>query len=275
MSERRLRWSGCLFVCLSAVGASSLYAQTLDPSISGPARIVADRAYAAYQNGDYAIAKAMAQAALQMAPGTDSVRRLLAATESGGTRAGRWSSNPFLITTAMGAMAHGESMAVKVMSPSLPLPTVPVQMPQPTTTPRLSVPSQTLTARPEKAPAAMAAPLTRTPVRPMEPEHALAVQALPSRTAGAEAAASPKLTTATPQKIYDLIKSGDAATATTLANNTLQLHPGDRRMWEAYTNALFAQGKFQEADEAVAKAIKRLGTDDGLKIGRASCRERV
>lgn len=268
MTHRFKRWTGGLTVGLTMLVGSNLQAQPLDPALTGPVRVVADRAYTAYLNGDYAQAKMLAQAALRMNPDAESVRRLLAATESGGTRGGRW-TNPFLSTSeaSVGTSPTTSSAKVAVVAQ-----VVPAAVPR-AASPAIAVQSEKLN---EAATARAAiAPTRLSDLGWNESVQNRTIRSRSGRVVVPDGSASPKASEATAQKVYDLIKAGEAPEATKLASAALQTHPGDRRMWEAYTNALFAEGRFREADEAVSKAINRFGVDEGLNALRDSVKRQL
>ena len=244
-------------------GAAQAQGDTFDPSITGPARVVADRAYAAYLRGDYALAKAMAQAALRLSPDSDSVRRLLAVTENGGTRGSRW-TNPFVSASEASVKAAATGAPAAATSPSKVASPV-----RENASPVLS--AQTAASTGGSANSVAQEPRARQPAsRVTEADHAARQEA---RNEPKAISTSSKGVAA--QKVYDLIKSGEAPAAARAASGSLQTNPADRRMWEAYVNALFAEGKHHEADEAITKAMKRFGPDERLNALRMTVRSQI
>jgi bacteriophage N4 adsorption protein A len=77
------------------------------------------------------------------------------------------------------------------------------------------------------------------------------------------------------QKVYDLLKTGDSKAAVIHAEQGLKKSPQHQNLGMAYANALFADGRFEDADSVVTKLIERLGVDDRLLVLQASIRRQL
>jgi len=86
---------------------------------------------------------------------------------------------------------------------------------------------------------------------------------------------SERLSSAMAQKVYDQIKAGDTKSAVVTAEQAIQKYSGDKKLWEAQANALFAAGRAVDADRLISQAILRFGLDHDLSVLRDNVRRQV
>ncbi len=263
MKPSLLRWCHTFVLPLVMIGTAYAQPQTLELPLSGWSLTLAEKAFAAYQRGDFSEARSLATEVMRMRPDVEKIRRLVVATKD---KEGAASSFTMLVEgtpTVSRTRVTDESISEHESEGSSRKPPY-VQR------------ERKIAGHVAKSVRIAAAVNDKVRLSPgLIPKLIVPAEALEAENSSSSSSSASSSASALAQKVYDQIKAGDSKAAVITAEQAMQKYPGYKKLWEAQANALFAAGRTVDADRVIAQAISRFGLDDGLLVFRENVRNQL